>query len=74
MAKHDVRIKYRTELPVRNVDVEIPVRIDGKLRGTLGLSTGTVDWRPAKHSRNLHRVSWEARADFLENEGTAHRR
>lgn len=74
MAKHDVRINYRTELPVGKVDVEIPVRIDGKLRGTLELSTGTVDWRPANHHKNVHRVSWGDLAEFMETDGKPHRR
>jgi hypothetical protein len=32
MAKHDVRVKLQAEVAVKNVDVEIPVRIDGELR------------------------------------------
>ena len=68
MAKHDVRLKLQAEVPVGNVDLEIPVRIDGALRGRLQISTGTVDWRP-RSSKKPIRLTWSALADLIEENG-----
>lgn len=69
MPKHDVKLKLNAEVPVGNVDIEIPVRIDGALRGRLQISTGTVDWRP-RNGRKAVQLSWTKLADLLEEHGT----
>ena len=69
MAKHDVKLKLNAEIPVGNVDVEIPVRIDGSLRGRLQISTGTVDWVP-RNGRKPIKMSWSRLADLLEEHGS----
>lgn len=69
MARHDVKLKLKAEVPVGNVDIEIPVRIDGALRGRLQISTGTVDWLPKNGRRSLQ-ISWSRLADLLEQHGT----
>jgi hypothetical protein len=69
MARHDVKLKLNAEVPVGNVDIEIPVRIDGALRGRLQISTGTVDWLP-KNGRKALQISWSRLADLLEQHGT----
>ena len=68
MPKHDVRLQLKAEVPIRNVDIVIPVYIDGELRGKLEISTGTVDWRPrkAQYSKSL---SWTRFAALMEEHG-----
>ena len=68
MPKHDVKLKLNAELPIGNVDLEIPVRVDGALRGRLQISTGTVDWRP-RSSRKALRLTWSQFADLIEEHG-----
>ena len=69
MPRHDVRLKMKAEIPVGNVDIEIPVRIDEELRGRLQISTGTVDWRP-RHGKKSVQMTWSRLADLLEEHGT----
>jgi hypothetical protein len=65
MATHNVRVKLKAEIPVKNVDVEIPIRIDGELRGRLKISTGTIDWLP-RSRRKAIKMSWSQFADLME--------
>lgn len=69
MAKHDVKLEIDADIPIRNVDVVIPVRIDGNLRGRLKISTGSVDWWPANNSVKHHRMTWTQFAKIMESHG-----
>ena len=53
---------------VGNVDVEIPVKADGKAHGRLRISKGGVDWTPAR-KRTPIRMSWEQFARVMADEG-----
>ncbi len=68
MPKHDVKLNLNAEIPVGNVDLTIPVYIDGALRGRLEVSTGSIDWRP-RNARKPVRVSWEKFAQLMEEHG-----
>jgi hypothetical protein len=72
MPRHNVTLKLHAEVPVGNVDIEIPVRIDDALRGRLQISTGTVDWR-SRNSRTPVQLTWSQLADLLEAHGTPKR-
>lgn len=63
-----MKLRLQTDIPIGKVDVEIPVVIDGALRGRLQMSTGSVDWRP-RHSKKPVRLSWSQLADLLEEHG-----
>ena len=69
MPKHDVKLQLHAEIPVGNVDFEIPVYIDGALRGRLEVSTGSIDWRP-RSARKPISLSWSKFAELIEKHGT----
>lgn len=65
---HQLRLKLNTNL-VAHKDLEIVVRqTSGKL-GTLLISKGNIEWRPAWKSVKKHRFSWRKFAQLMENEG-----
>ena len=57
MPRHDIAMTV-PDLEVRNKDVEIAVRSDDELLGTLKVSRGSIDWFPAKAQRG-YRLEWE---------------
>ena len=68
VAKHEVGLDVNRLVTVGNVDVEIPVKADGKTLGRLRISKGGVDWTPARHQKP-YRMSWEQFARVMANEG-----
>ncbi|WP_432547036.1 Lsr2 family DNA-binding protein [Kineococcus sp. SYSU DK004] len=58
MASHDVALKVATELPVGGVDLEIPVKRNGRRIGTFTVNANGVSWNPST-SRPATSVSWE---------------
>jgi hypothetical protein len=68
MAKHEVGLDVNRLVTVGNVDVEIPVKADGKTLGRLRISKGGVDWKPARKQRP-YRMTWERFAAVMEAEG-----
>ena len=47
MAKHTINCKFKS-VEVINSDLEVIVDQDGKRFGTLTISKGSIDWRPAR--------------------------
>jgi hypothetical protein len=45
---HEIKVKLSKRIEVLNSDVEIVVKKDGSVLGTLTLSKGSIDWRPKK--------------------------
>ncbi len=65
---HQLRLRLNTNL-VAHKDLEIDVRqTSGKL-GTLLISKGNIEWRPAWKSVKKHRFSRRKFAQLMENEG-----
>jgi hypothetical protein len=61
---HEVRLKVNTNV-VAHKDVEISVRdTSGKL-GTLLISKGNIEWRPAWKSVRKHRFTWAQFAELM---------
>lgn len=64
---HEVKLKLHTKV-VASKDMEIEVReTSGKL-GTLLISKGNIEWRPAwksvkKHRPGIRRIEWGHRLD-----------
>ncbi|NAZ88811.1 hypothetical protein GTR00_22360, partial [Kineococcus sp. T90] len=58
MASHDVALKVATELPVGAVDLEIPVKRNGRKIGTFTVNANGVSWNPST-SKAPTSVSWE---------------
>lgn len=55
--EHVVNIKLNTNV-VSSKDVEILVRENGRKLGTLLISRGNIEWRPAFKQIKKHRLSW----------------
>jgi hypothetical protein len=68
MAKHEVGLDVNRLVTVKNVDVEIPVKADGKALGRLRISRGGVDWTPGRHQRP-RTMTWEKFAAIMEEQG-----
>jgi|AntAceMinimDraft_12_1070368.scaffolds.fasta_scaffold82585_2 hypothetical protein len=64
MPKHEVVISNPNKSVLAS-DVEFVIKSDGKKLGTLLLSKGNVEWRPARHSATKHRHSWENFAKIM---------
>lgn len=68
--EHDLTMKVSTPITLGNTDVEIAVRVDGNLLGTLKLSKGTIDWKgKGRHSEK--KLSWGQFAELISAEGIA---
>jgi len=68
MAKHEVGLDVKMLVAVGNVDVEIPVKADGRALGRLRISKGGVDWTPARKQKP-YRMTWEQFARVMSEEG-----
>jgi hypothetical protein len=69
MAKHDVALKIVHDVPIGNVDVEFPIRIDGKAFGRLKISRGGVDWLPTRSQKSGFELNWGEFGDLMKKYG-----
>ena len=69
MAKHEVGLWIDHEVQIGNVDVQLPVRVDGKAFGRLQVSTGSVDWLPAGKKKSGYWLSWSEFAELMKQHG-----
>jgi len=58
MAQHNVALKVSTELPVGSVDLELPVKRNGRRIGTFTVNAKGVSWNPAT-AKAASSVTWE---------------
>jgi hypothetical protein len=61
MAQHEICAAFQAPVEIINRDLEVTVKRNGKVFGTLTLSKGTIDWRPMKKrigGRNEVRMKW----------------
>jgi hypothetical protein len=58
MATHDVSLNITKPIPVGNVDIEIPVRRNGRAFGKVKISKGAIDWMPANKSKTAYYLDW----------------
>ena len=58
MANHEVSLNITKPVPVGNVDIEIPVRRNGRAFGKVKISRGAIDWMPANKSRTAYYLDW----------------
>ena len=47
-------------------DVEFEIKSDGHKLGSLLISKGNIEWKPANASKRHHRLTWEKFAEFME--------
>jgi hypothetical protein len=69
MANHDVSLNITRPIPVGNVDIEIPVRRNGRAFGRVKISKGSVDWLPALKSKRGYWLEWGEFAKFMAEHG-----
>lgn len=69
MPKHEVGLKIEHEIPISNVDIELPIKMDGKPLGRIKISKGGIDWLRSPHSRTRYTVTWSELAEMMEREG-----
>lgn len=70
MAKHEVFMKLG-DIPIGRKDVEIPVRVDGRLIGRLKVSQGGVDWLPYRKSVRAYGLTWTQLSELMAQHGKA---
>jgi len=58
MAQHNLALKVSTELPVGSVDLELPVKRNGRRIGTFTVNAKGVSWNPAT-AKATTSVSWD---------------
>ena len=66
--EHIVNVKLNTNV-VAYKDIEITVRENRRKLGTLLISRGNIEWRPAWKSVKKHRLSWGKFANLMTSEG-----
>jgi hypothetical protein len=71
MATHEVSLNISKPIPVGNVDVEIPVRRNGRAFGKVKISKGAIDWMPANKSKTAYYLAWTDFAKVMEENGRA---
>jgi hypothetical protein len=69
MATHDVSLNISRPIPVGNVDIEIPVRRNGRAFGRVKISKGSIDWMPANKSKTAYWLDWAEFARFMADNG-----
>lgn len=73
MAEHMVKVKLPKRVEVFSKDLEVQVKSDARIIGTLKISKGSLDWRDA--SDQLSRVlKWERFAELAKKHGSKKRR
>jgi hypothetical protein len=65
---HEVSIKLYSKV-VAHKDLEIEVKEDGAKLGTLLISKGNIEWRPAWKSVKKHQLNWAQFAALMERRG-----
>ncbi len=69
MPKHELTLRIEHAIPVGNVDLEIPVKVDGRPYGRLKISRGGVDWLPSPAQKASYALSWEQLAELMQAQG-----
>lgn len=71
MAIHGIELRIAKGIEVLNTDIEIVVKQNGAIFGTLTLSRGTIDWRPRKKrlgGKNEIRLGWSEFAKRMQED------
>lgn len=58
MPQHEVKMTVPATTQVVNADVTFVVAADGRRLGTLQISKGSIDWKPAG-AQHSHSATWE---------------
>ncbi|MBU3068537.1 hypothetical protein KOI40_01835 [Aestuariicella sp. G3-2] len=66
---NEVRVKMSGELEIKNSDMEVIIKKNGKKLGTVLISKGNIEWLPAGNSVNKFRLGWGRFAEFMSEAG-----
>jgi hypothetical protein len=69
MATHEVSLNIARPIPIGSVDIEIPVRRNGRAFGKVKISRGAIDWMPANKSKTAFYLDWNEFAKFMAEKG-----
>jgi hypothetical protein len=69
MATHEVSLNITKPVPIGSVDIEIPVRRNGRAFGKVKISKGAIDWMPANKSKTAYYMEWGEFAKFMAEHG-----
>lgn len=61
-------MSIKHEIPINNTDVNISIKVGGKLLGRLQISSGTIDWKP-RGKRSSYRLTWKEFGDLMVQSG-----
>lgn len=67
MPAHDIDVTVPAQT-IKNKDMEVAIRADGKRYGRVRISKGSIDWVPA-NSDLPRRLSWEQFARLMDDHG-----
>ncbi|ATO33022.1 hypothetical protein DZA65_02077 [Dickeya dianthicola] len=65
---HEVNLILNESI-VLHKDIKVEVKADGEKLGTVLISKGNIEWLPAGHHVNKHRLTWARFAELMEQEG-----
>ena len=69
MANHEVSLNITRPIPIGSVDIEIPVRRNGRALGKVKISKGAIDWMPANKSKTAYYLDWSEFAKVMAEHG-----
>jgi hypothetical protein len=69
MATHEVSLNITQAIPIGSVDIEIPVRRNGRAFGKVKISKGAIDWMPANKSMTAYYLEWSEFAKVMAEKG-----
>ena len=68
--KHQVDVTFHKRL-IEKKDLEVRVKSDEKILGTLLISKGNIEWVPKGKSKNILKLKWEEFDEVMKKEGKA---
>lgn len=73
MAKHEIELRIDHAINIGNVDIELPIKRDGKAFGRIRINRGTIDWLPAGKRKSGYSLDRGAFADMMTDGRNRHR-
>lgn len=68
MPTHDISFEIPAKFALAK-DVVFDIKSDGSKLGSILISKGNIEWKPAKAVTTKYRMSWEKFAQFMEEHG-----
>jgi hypothetical protein len=68
MAEHSVKVRLPKRIDILSKDLEVQVKSNGKILGTLKISKGSLDWKDASDQKP-HVLGWTKFVRLVKGEG-----